>query len=187
MKTLQILLLSLAFILTGFVTSIAQKHSAKHDDEATVTIKINGKERDLETYMEEWGEEFGRDVELLFDGKTNISLNFDEDELDMALDNISIAIENLTESFVKTIEEAVTHMTIEVNDIDPEKIEDSDIHFDDGELDDLIDEIEDKYNSKVKNIDNMKIKIREDYVKIEMDVTLDNGRQIDKVKIIHHD
>ena len=137
--------------------------------------------------MEDWGEEFGREMELIFDGKKNISIDVSENDLDIALGNLSIAIEDLAESFAETIEEAVTNMTIELSDIDPDQIGDADIEFEDTELEDLIEEIEDRYDSDVENIDKMKIKIREDYVKIEMDVTLENGRKIDKVKIIHHD
>ena len=72
-------------------------------------------------------------------------------------------------------------LTLDPNDID------NDFDFDDDEdLEDLIDEIEDKYDSEVKNIDRLKIKIREDYVKMELDVTLENGKKVDKIKIYAH-
>ncbi|MDZ7604873.1 MAG: hypothetical protein U5K79_04645 [Cyclobacteriaceae bacterium] len=47
----------------------------------------------------------------------------------------------------------------------------------------MLDEIESKYGSPVQNIDNMTIKIREDHVKIDMDLTLENGRKIQKTKL----
>jgi hypothetical protein len=53
----------------------------------------------------------------------------------------------------------------------------------DKDLDDVLDEIESKYGSPVKNIDNMTIKIREDHVKIDMDLTLENGHKIQKTQI----
>ena len=77
-------------------------------------------------------------------------------------------------------------MDIELRDLDPNDI-DNDFDFDDDDdLEDLIDEIEDKYDSEVKNIDRLKIKIREDYVKMELDATLENGKKVDKIKIYAH-
>ncbi len=171
---------SLVFIFI-FGTTFSQNRKHKHDD-AVVTIRIDGKEHDIEEYFEEWGEEFGRKIERMFDDP-QINIDIDEDDFDIEFDNISIDIDDFAESIAETISEVVANMTIEIKDIDPNDI-DNDFDFDDDEdLQDMIDEIEDRYNSKVENIDRMKIKIREDYVKIEMDATLENGKKIEKIKI----
>ena len=79
--------------------------------------------------------------------------------------------------------DAVSNMTIEIKDLDPDDIgRDFDLD-DDEDLDDLIDDIEDRYDSKVQNIDRLKIKIREDYVKMEITATLENGKKVEKTKI----
>lgn len=176
--------LALLFI---FGSAFSQKRKYKDkDDDTVVTIKINGKEQDIEEYFENWGEEFEEKMEKMFD-HPKIHIDLDDDDFDIEFDDISIDIGDFVESLAETIEEAVTHMTIEIKDIDPDDLDHNDFDFDDDEdLDELIEEIEDKYDSDVKNIDNMKIKIREDYVKIEMDVTLESGKKVDKIKIYAH-
>ena len=169
------------FLLILFSSAYAQK---RHDkDDATVTIKINGKEQDIETYFEEWGEEFGRKIERMFDDP-QIHIDLDDDDFDIRFDNISIDIDDFAASIADVVSKAVTNMTIELKDIDPDDIDHNEFNFHgDDDLEDLIDEIEDRYDSDVKKIDRLKIKIREDYVKIEMDVTLENGKSISKMKI----
>jgi hypothetical protein len=124
-------------------------------------------------------------MERMFDD-SHIRINIDDDDFDININNLTIDIEDLAESIAETVAEAVTNMTIELSDLDPDDI-DNDFDFDDDEdLEDLIDEIERKYDSEVKNIDKLKIKIREDYVKMELDVTLENGKKVDKIKIYAH-
>jgi hypothetical protein len=174
--------LALVFL---FGSAFSQKRKHKEKDDATVTIKVNGREQDIEEYFEEWGEEFGRKMERMFDD-SHIRINIDDDDFDININNLTIDIEDLAESIAETVAEAVTNMTIELSDLDPDDI-DNDFDFDDDEdLEDLIDEIERKYDSEVKNIDKLKIKIREDYVKMELDVTLKNGKKVDKIKIYAH-
>ncbi len=180
----KIIIPTLAFIII-FSSAFSQKRKHRHDDDAVVTIKINGREQDIEEYFEEWGEEFGRKMERMFDDP-HIRINIDEDDFDIDIEDICIDIGDFAESIGEMVEEAVTHMDIELHDLDPKDI-DNDFDFDDDEdLEDLIDEIEDKYDSKVKNIDRLKIKIREDYVKMELDATLENGKKVDKIKIYAH-
>ena len=191
MKSFTKIIIPAFALLFLFGSAIAQKKKYK-DDDTVVTIKINGKEQDIEEYFEEWGEEFeewGEELEekleRMFD-HPKIHIDFDDDDFEVAFDNISIDIEDFAESIAEAITEAVTNMTIELKNIDPHDI-DHDFDFDDDDdLEDMIDEIERKYKSEVKNIDKMKIKIREDYVKIELDVTLENGKKIDKMKIYAH-
>ena len=182
----KIVLPALAFVfLFGSAFSQKKKHKYK-DDDAVVTIKIDGKEQDIEEYFQEWGEELGEKIEKMFDDP-KIHINIDDDDFDIEFDDISVDIGDFAESIVEAVTEAVTNMTIEIKDIDPDNFDHNHFNFDnDDDLDDMIDEIEDRYNSEVKNIDKMKIKIREDYVKIEMDATLENGKKIDKIKIIAH-
>jgi hypothetical protein len=174
--------LALVFL---FGSAFSQKRKHKEKDDATVTIKVNGREQDIEEYFEEWGEEFGRKMERMFDD-SHIRINIDDDDFDININNLTIDIEDLAESIAETVAEAVTNMTIELSDLDPDDIG-NDFDFDDDEdLEDLIDEIERKYDSEVKNIDKLKIKIREDYVKMELDATLKNGKKVDKIKIYAH-
>ena len=181
MKNLSKVLVPALLLIVFANTSFAKKKHL-HDD-ATVTIKVNGKEQDIETYFEEWGEEFGRKIEKMFDDP-KVHIDFDDDDFSIEFDNISIDIDDFAESIADVVTEAVTNMTIELEDIDPDDLHHNDFNFhDDNDLEDLIDEIEDKYNSKVENIDKLKIKIREDYVKIDLDVTLKNGKSVFKSKI----
>ncbi len=170
------------FALLLFMGSaFAQK--SKYDD-AVVTIKVDGKERDIETYFEEWGEELGRKIERAFDDK---EVHIDLNNIELKLDDLSEGIEIFAESIAKVVEDAVTNMTIELKDIDPEDVDRGNFNFDDDkDLDDLIEEIEKRYDAEVTNIDALKIKLRKDYVKINMDVTLDNGKKINKTKIYPH-
>jgi hypothetical protein len=137
--------------------------------------------RILKNILKNGGEEFGRKMERMFDD-SHIRINIDDDDFDININNLTIDIEDLAESIAETVAEAVTNMTIELSDLDPDDIG-NDFDFDDDEdLEDLIDEIERKYDSEVKNIDKLKIKIREDYVKMELDATLKNGKKVDKIK-----
>jgi len=174
--------LALVFI---FGSAFSQKRKDKDKDDAIVTIRIDGREQDIEEYFEDWGDELGRKIERMFDDP-HIRIDLDDDDLDIDFDHISIDIDDFAESIADVVSDIVTNMTIELKDIDPHDI-DHDFDLDDDEdLDDLIDEIERKYDSEVENIDRMKIKIREDYVKIELDATLENGKKIEKMKIYAH-
>ncbi len=187
MKSFTKIIISSLALLFVFGSAFSQKRKDKDkDDDTVVTIKIDGKEQDIEEYFENWGEEFGEKMEKMFDNP-KIHIDLDDDDFDIEFEDFSIEIGDFVESIAEAITEAVTNMTIEIKDIDPNDLHHSHFDFDDDEdLDDLIDEIEDKYDSDVKNIDKMKIKIREDYVKIELDVTLANGKKIDKMKIYAH-
>lgn len=169
-----------------FSSVFSQKRKYKHDDDdAIVTIKVNGKEQDIEEYFERWGEEFGEKVERMFE-HPQIHIDIDEEDFDIKFDNICIDIDDFAESIAEVVAEAITNMTIEIKDIDPDDI-DNDFNFDDDEdLEDLIDDIEDRYDSEVRNIDRLKIRIREDYVKMEVKATLENGKKVEKIKIYAH-
>ena len=188
----KIIIPALAFIFL-FSSAFSQKRKKKHDDDdATVTIKINGKEQDIEEYFEEWGEELGDKIERMFDDP-EIHINIDKDDFDIDIDDFdididdfSIEISDFAESIAEAVTEAVTNMTIEIKDIDPDDIDNNFNWDDDEDLEDMIDDIEDRYDSEVKNIDRLKIKIREDYVKMEVDATLENGKKVEKIKIIAH-
>jgi hypothetical protein len=182
----KIILPALVFIFL-FGTAFSQKRKHKHyDDDATVTIKIDGKEHDIEEYFEEWGEEFGEKIEKMFDDP-KIHIDIDDDDFEISFDDMSVDIGDFAESIGEAVAEAMTNMTIELKNLDPDDFDHNNFNFhDDDDLEDFIEEIEDKYDSDVENIDKMKIKIHEDYVKIEMDVTLENGKKIDKMKIFAH-
>jgi len=180
----RIVIPALAFIFL-FGSAFSQKRKHKHDDDATVTIKIDGKEQDIEAYFEAWGEELGDKIERMFDDP-HIHIDLDDDDFDIKFDNISIDIDDFAESIAEAVTEAVTNMTIELKNIDPDDI-DNDLNWDDDEdLADLIDDLEERYDSEVANIDKLKIKIREDYVRLEVDATLENGKKVEKIKIIAH-
>lgn len=187
MKSFTKIIIPTLVFLFIFSSSFSQKrkHKRHHDDDAVVTIKIDGKEHDIEEYFEEWGEEFGEKIERLFDD-SEININIDEDDFDISFDNISIDIDDFAESIAEAVTKAVTNMTIELKNIDPDDLEDDLSWDDDEDLEDLIDEIEDRYDAEVENIDRLKIKIREDYVKLEVDATLETGKKVEKIKIIAH-
>lgn len=174
-------------VALSIVVSPAYSQKKKHhDDDAVVTIRVNGKEKDIETYFEEWGEDLGKKIEKIFDDP-KIHIEIDENDLDIDFDNISMDIDDFAESIADVVEEAVTNMTIELKDLDPHDVSGSDIDFDnDEDLEKMIDDIETRYHSKVENIDKMKIKIREDYVKVELKASLKNGRKVEKTKIFAH-
>ncbi len=173
-------------LLFLFVSGFAFSQKKKNKDDAVVTIKINGKEKDIEEYFEEWGEELGEKIEKMFDDP-KIHIDIDDDDFNIEFDDISIDIGDFAESIAETVKEAVTNMNIEIKDIDPDDFDNNHFNFqDDDDLKDMIDDIEDRYSSEIKNINRMKIKIREDYVKIHLGVTLENGKRIEKTKIITH-
>jgi len=181
MKKTALLVFALLALAIGPV--LAQKKSDSNKSDAVVTIKVNGKEQDIEEYFEKWGEEFGKKVERMFDD-SHFEIDIDHDDFDIDIESHDVHLGDLVESIADAVTDAVTNMTITLKDVDPDDIGDNDCHFRGGkDLDDVLDEIESKYDSPVKNIDNMTIKIREEYVKIEMDLTLENGRKIQKTQI----
>ena len=184
MRTLTRIFYSTILVIFAFAPAFAQKDCDK--DDVSITIRVNGEDRDLEEYFEEWGEEFGEKMEHLFEEDINININLDDEDLHIAIDEIAEKTEALGEAIGKAIKEAVTHMNIEIEDLSREDLMDHDFEFNDTEISDIIDEIEDRYDSKVKKVDQLKINIREDYVKVKMKVVLENGKRIEKVKILNH-
>jgi hypothetical protein len=180
MKQLQYIPLILALLLYASCPSLAQKRK----DEAKITIRIDGVEQDIETYFEEWGKKLEKSIEDAFDDDMSISIDIDDEDLDLVIDNFSVAIGEIVESVTKAVASAVTHMDIEISDIDRKDIDDADVRLHGTEIEDLIDEIEDRYDSKVEKVEKMKVKVREDYIKIDMDVRLQNGRKVNKVQVI---
>lgn len=174
-------------ILTVFVFSPAFAQKDCDEDDVSITIRVDGKDRDVEEYFEEWGEEFGNKMEHLFEKDIHVNINLDDDDLHIAIDEIAEKAGALGEAIGEAIETAVTHMNIEMEDISREDLMDHNFEFNDTEVSDIIDEIEDRYDSKVRKIDYLKINIREDYVKVKMKVSLENGKRIEKVKILNHD
>ena len=173
----------LSLVIITAVPALAQKKSHSDKDDAVVTIKINGREQDIEEYFENWGEEFGRKMERMFDD-SHFRIDVDDDDFDIDVELNDLHLGDLAESIADAVKDAVTNMTISLKNIDPDDLSDDNCHFHgDKDLDDVMEEIESKYGSPVKNIDNMTIKIREDHVKIDMDLTLENGRKIQKTEI----
>ncbi len=156
----------------------AQEKSKKDEKDAVVTIRVNGKEQDIEAYFENWGEEFGRKMELMFEDP-NIHIDLSEDDIEINLDGLGVEISDMAESISEAVTEAVTNMTITIEDIDPDDIDKNDCHFNgSNDLREALDEIEEDNGSRVKNIDTMTIKIREHHVKVDMAMTLENGKKI---------
>jgi uncharacterized alkaline shock family protein YloU len=172
-----------AMLLIGLVPAMSQKKSSNDKSDVVVTIKVDGREQDIEAYFENWGEEFGRKMERMFDD-SHVDIDIDEDDFDIDVDISGVYISDLAESIADVVSEAISNMTITLKDIDPDDIDDNECNLRGGkDLDDVLEEIESKYGSPVKNIDNMTIKIREDHVKIDMDLTLENGKKIQKTEI----
>jgi hypothetical protein len=178
----KIILGILSMLLIAAVPMLAQNKSHTDKNDAVVTIKVNGKEQDIEEYFEKWGEEFGKKVERMFD-ESHFEIDIDHDDFDIDVEVSDLDLGDLAESIADAVTNAVTNMTITLKDIDPDDIDDDCNFHGDKDLKDVLDEIESKYGSPVQNIDNMTIKIREDHVKIDMDLTLENGRKIQKTQI----
>ncbi len=173
MKLITVTSVSCMLILMTVISSSAQKH--KKDDES-ITITINGKTTDLDEYMEDWGDRLEEKIENEIED-LNISVNISDEDFELDLNNISIHVDNVMESLGNAIAEMVTHMNIELKNIDPDDLDDNDIEFNDENISDLIREIEKKNKSKVSNIDMMNIRIREGYTNVDMEVTLENGKR----------
>jgi hypothetical protein len=183
-----VLLLSFAIAPFLITDSIAQKH-----DDAKVTIKVNGKEVELEEYLEEMGERLERNLEKLEDRDTKIEININEkdwedalEDLDIQIDMMSDNLEEFIEAMAHQIEEAVTHMDIEITDIDPDDINEGEINLNDDDFRDWINEIETKYG-EIEVIDRLKLKIREEGLYANMDVSLQNGKEIQNLKRFFED
>jgi hypothetical protein len=184
-KAARLFVSSIALLLL-FNSAFSQHREHRHEDaDAKVTIKVDGKEQDIEVYFEEWGRQFGEAVENMFDD-SEVRIDLDEGDLEIDIDHLSISMEHLAESIESAVRDAVTNMTIEINDLEPDEFDQDFSWKNDNNLEDWIDEIEDKYDSKVKQIRKLKIKIREDYVKMEMNAILESGKRIQKIKIIPH-
>ena len=78
-------------------------------------------------------------------------------------------------------------MNIEIENLSREDLLHRDYQFDDDEISDVIKDIEDRYGSKVKKIERLTVNVREDYVKVKMNVLLENGKRIEKVRIMNND
>lgn len=157
------------------------------DKDVSITIRVNGEDRDLETYFEEWGEEFGEKMEHLFDQDIHVNINLDDEDLHIAIDEIAEKTEELSRAIGEAVKEAVTNMNIEIEDLTREDLLDHNFEIDDTEILDIIEDIEERYNSKVKKVERLSIKIREDYVKVKMNILLENGKRIEKVRIMNGD
>ena len=183
---ISIKLMATALLLTlGW--GVANAQDKDDDEKVVVLINVDGKEQELDEYFEEWGERLGDKIERMFDDK-KVTIRFDEYEFEEKMEHLGDRIEDMAERLAETIEDVVTNMTIEVYNIDREDIGAHEVCFDDnnGDLEDLIKDIEQKYRSKVEKIDKLKVKIRKDYVKIDLDATLENGKNVSKTRIYPH-
>jgi gas vesicle protein len=180
----------LTIILSGVLISLASAPAFAQKDEdkdVSITIRVNGEDRDLETYFEEWGEEFGDKMEHLFEKDIHVNINLDDEDLHIAIDEIAEKTAELGKAIGEAVKEAVTHLNIEMEDLSREDLLDHNFEIDDTEISDIIEDIEDRYDSKVKKIEYLKISIREDYIKVKMNILLENGKRIEKVRIMNHD
>jgi hypothetical protein len=166
-----VLLLSFAIAPFLITDSIAQKH-----DDAKVTIKVNGKEVELEEYLEEMGERLERNLEKLEDRDTKIEININEKDWEDALEDLDIQIDMMSDN----LEE------FEITDIDPDDINEGEINLNDDDFRDWINEIESKYG-EIEVIDRLKLKIREEGLYANMDVSLQNGKEIQNLKRFFED
>ena len=174
------LILSLSTILAiFFTTSILQAQDDERDGSSKdekVTIKIDGKTHELGDFISDMVEKTMSNV------ANNIDVDFDEDSFDFSLNINGQNWEEWGENLGKEIEDMVNNMEIELTDLDPEDIEDSKFDSDWGKRsgEDLLEEIEEEYGSKVELIEKMKIKIREEKVIVDIDAKLENGKVIHK-------
>lgn len=187
-------------LLSGFVfTSFAQdkekngdgesQHHVRIDGKDTkVTVNVNGERVDLEEYLHGLGNRIeARVQEATKDNHVNIDVDDDNrTKIDIEF-GFTEAIEAFAETIAEGVEEAVKHMDVEIKDIDPEDLKGSDVQMKGEDINDILDQIENRYGSEVENIDRMLIKIRDGYVIIEMDATLENGKKIEGFKEVFDD
>lgn len=162
---------------------ISPKALFAQDNSGSVTISVNGKEIDLEVYLENIGRSIEAAAESLEGQDISISIDWDEDEFERSIEKLAEEIEYHGERLGEAIEEAVENMSIELKNVDPDEIRSSDTKINDEELAEMLEDIEDEYGSEVKNIDRLYIKLKDgDAVKVTMDVTLENGKEIRNYK-----
>ncbi|MDZ7604872.1 MAG: hypothetical protein U5K79_04640 [Cyclobacteriaceae bacterium] len=113
----------LAILVFTLAPVLAQKKSDTNKSDAVVTIKVNGREQDIEAYFEKWGEEFGEKVERMFDD-SHFEIDIDHDDFDIDVDVSDVDLGDLAESIADAVTDAVTNMTITLKDIDPDDIDD---------------------------------------------------------------
>lgn len=171
--------LSMILISGLFLTQACAQKSEKRDkkNETTLTVTIDNEDVDIEVAMEKLGESLEDAFENVDKG-VNISINIDDQKFEASMEKFGEAMERLGES----IEKMVSNMSIEVRNIDAREIKEGDGKINGTEIKDLIREIEDEYDQEVETVDRMYMKFSDDNIHIEMDVTLENGKEIRNIK-----
>ncbi len=167
-------ILAVLFSFSSLQAQDDERDGSSKDEK--ITIKIDGTTHELGDFISEMVENTISNV------ANNIDVDFDEDSFDFSLNIDGQNWEDWGENLGKEIEEMVNNMEIELTDLDPEEIEDSNFDSKWGRSSgsDLLEEIEEEYGSKVELIEKMKIKIREEKVIVDIDAKLENGKLIHK-------
>ena len=174
-------------LVVGIITIAAAQSHDKHD--ASIKITVDGKEVELEDYIEEWTDQIETITANIESHNIDVNIDFDEEEFEIAMEKFGDSMEEFGkalgeygEELGEKIEEAVNNMSIELHDIDPDDVKNNRTHYQDDDLEDVIEEIESKYNSDVEWIDRMYIKLEDGDAEITLDFTLENGKKIRNYK-----
>jgi len=167
------------FYLTLLTALLACTASfAQSSQDANITITVDGQETELEVYIEELAEHIEKAASKLEDIDLDVHFNYDDEEFEASISNLVTSLEQYGEELGKAIEKAVRHMSIELKDLEPEEIRKGNTEINDVALNDILDEIERKYNSDIEHIDRLYLKLNDDKVLMEMDLILENGKEI---------
>ncbi len=169
--TLPLIFLSV-FLLTQ---ACAQKSEKKQ--ETTLTVTIDNEEVDVEVAFEKLGETIEQAFEGIEKG-IDISINIDDQKFEASMEKFGEAMEKLGES----IEKMVENMSIEVRNIDAQEIKNGNGKINGQRIKDFLREIEEEYDQEIETVDRLYMKFNEDDIRIEMDVTLENGKEIRNIK-----
>ncbi|MGF1638406.1 MAG: hypothetical protein ACFCUU_15120 [Cyclobacteriaceae bacterium] len=172
-------LLRSSFIFLLFIFSL----DCFAQSEPTIHITLNGKTQNLENYIEDLANNLGQKLEKAFEGNCNLSFDFSSDDVVVKLNANSYSISNMADRLATAIESALTHMEIEIRDIEVSELEHGDFSINNkDQVYNMIEKVEKRHKSKVKKVDKLIMKFEQEFIDVRMDVTLENGKSIRNLK-----
>ncbi len=172
-------LLRSSFIFLLFIFSL----DCFAQSEPTIHITLNGKTQNLENYIEDLASNLGQKLEKAFEGNCNLSFDFSSDDVVVKLNANSYSISNMADRLATAIESALTHMEIEIRDIEVSELEHGDFSINNkDQVYNMIEKVEKRHKTKVKKVDKLIMKFEQEYIDVRMDVTLENGKSIRNLK-----
>lgn len=150
---------------------------AQHHD-SDITISIDNADIDIEAFFEELGASLEEALSGLSETDADISISIDEEQFEYSMEKFGESMEKLGES----IEHAVKNMSIELKNLDADEIKRNGGNVNGRSLRDILEEVEDEYSQEVETVDRLLMKFRENGLYMEMDVTLESGKEIRNIR-----